>query len=133
MRRRRNKFKSCHGQRRIYQSGRLRTRLGEQRSCEAQAAPLDMSSFTDASNNVASNTLSNTGSHTSSGGHFYTGHYFGPSYFDGQREATQRNFLGSKLNNATANVSDRSISRSVNRSVSRGGFGSSSRGFSGGG
>ena len=87
--------------------------------CEPQKAP------------EGSSSLSNTGN--TSGSHVYTGHYFGPSYYDGHRDVSQRNFLGSKFNSATAHVSDRAVSRSVTRSVSRGGFGSSSRGFSGGG
>jgi uncharacterized protein YgiB involved in biofilm formation len=78
-----------------------------------------------------SSSLSNTGN--TSGGHTYTGHYFGPTYYDGQRDLAQRNFLGSRYNGNVSHLSDRAVSRSVTRSVSRGGFGSSSRGFSGGG
>ncbi len=79
--------------------------------CQPQTAPAN------------SNTIANTGN--TSGGHFYTGRYWGPSYYEGQREIAQRN-VNSKF-------TDRSIGRTFTRSISRGGFGSSSRGFSGGG
>lgn len=93
---------------------------GSKEPCEPQKAPPGSSSF------------ANTGN--TSGGHIYTGHYFGPSYYEGQREMAQRSFLGNRVNsNGTAHFSDHSVSRSVTRSVSRGGFGSSSRGFSSGG
>lgn len=96
---------------------------GSKEPCEPQKAP------------PGSSTYANTGN--TSGSHIYTGHYFGPSYYEGQREVAQRSFLGSRVanNNATgtAHFSDHSVSRSVTRSVSRGGFGSSSRGFSSGG
>nr|WP_315487243.1 hypothetical protein [uncultured Undibacterium sp.] len=78
-----------------------------------------------------SNAIANTGN--TSGGHIYTGRYWGPSYYDGQRHVAQRSFLGSRFNGSSAQLSDKSVSRNVTRSVSRGGFGSSSRGFSGGG
>lgn len=87
--------------------------------CQPQPAP------------PSSNMIANTGN--SSGGHIYTGRYWGPTYYEGQRDAAQRNFLGSRLNGSAAQLSDRAVSRSITRSVSRGGFGSSSRGFSGGG
>lgn len=73
---------------------------------------------------TGSSTVASTGN-TSSGGHVYTGHYFGPSYYEGQRHIAQNSF--------NARPGDHSVARSVTRSVSRGGFGSSSRGFSGGG
>jgi uncharacterized protein YgiB involved in biofilm formation len=78
-----------------------------------------------------SNTLANTGN--SSGGHIYSGRYWGPSYYEGQRDVAQRNMLGSRFTGSNSQLSDRAVSRSITRSVSRGGFGSSSRGFSGGG
>jgi uncharacterized protein YgiB involved in biofilm formation len=70
-----------------------------------------------------SNAIANTGN--TSGGYIYNGRYWGPSYFEGQRDIAQRN--------VNASLTDRAIGRSITRSVSRGGFGSSSRGFSGGG
>lgn len=70
-----------------------------------------------------SNAIANTGN--TSGGYIYSGRYWGPSYFEGQRDIAQRN--------VNASLTDRAIGRSITRSVSRGGFGSSSRGFSGGG
>lgn len=70
-----------------------------------------------------SNAIANTGN--TSGGYIYSGRYWGPSYFEGQRDIAQRN--------VNARLTDRAIGRSITRSVSRGGFGSSSRGFSGGG
>jgi hypothetical protein len=78
-----------------------------------------------------SNTLANTGN--TSGGHIYTGRYFGPTYYEGQRDYAQRSILGERYTGSTSRFSDRAVSRSVTRSVSRGGFGGSARGFSGGG
>ncbi len=78
-----------------------------------------------------SNTLANTGN--TSGGHVYSGRYLGPSYYEGQRQVAQRSFLGSRFTGSSSQLSDTAVSRSITRSVSRGGFGSSSRGFSGGG
>lgn len=93
---------------------------GSTEPCEPQKAP------------PGSSSLSNTGN--TSGGHVYTGHYFGPSYYEGQREQAQRSFLGNRINaNGSSAYTDHAVSRSVTRSVSRGGFGSSSRGFSSGG
>jgi hypothetical protein len=66
---------------------------------------------------------------TSGGSHGYTGRYFGPSYFDGQRESAQRSYFGSQNGASRSIISDHSVSRSI----SRGGFGTSSHGFSGGG
>lgn len=94
-------------------------------------------------------------------GSTYTGHYFGPSYAEGNREQAQRgynpNIFSSNNNNTTAGVgtsnfnstnsangtntsNDHAIGRSVSRSggsggrsVSRGGFGGTAHGFSGGG
>lgn len=73
---------------------------------------------------AGSNTVASTGN-TSGGGTMYTGRYHGPSYNEGQRDIAQRSF--------NAHPGDHAVGRSVTRSVSRGGFGSSSRGFSGGG
>ncbi|MFZ6817270.1 hypothetical protein [Undibacterium sp. Ji22W] len=78
-----------------------------------------------------SNTIAHTGN--SSGGHIYSGRYWGPSYYEGQRDTAQRNFLGSRYVGNSSQLNDHAVSRSITRSVSRGGFGSSSRGFSGGG
>ncbi|MBR7799126.1 hypothetical protein [Undibacterium fentianense] len=78
-----------------------------------------------------SNTIAHTGN--TSGDHVYTGRYWGPQYSEGQRDIAQRNFLGSRYLGGTSQLTDRAVSRSVTRSISRGGFGSSSRGFSGGG
>ncbi|WP_395005481.1 hypothetical protein [Undibacterium sp.] len=78
-----------------------------------------------------SNAIANTGN--TSGGYIYSGRYWGPSYYQGQRDIAQRNILGSRFIGSSSQLSDRAISRSITRSVSRGGFGSSSRGFSGGG
>lgn len=78
-----------------------------------------------------SNAIANTGN--TSGGYIYSGRYWGPSYYEGQRDVAQRNILGSRFTGTSSQLSDRAVSRSITRSVSRGGFGSSSRGFSGGG
>jgi uncharacterized protein YgiB involved in biofilm formation len=78
-----------------------------------------------------SNAIANTGN--TSGGYIYSGRYWGPSYYEGQRDVAQRNILGNRFTGASSQLSDRAVSRSITRSVSRGGFGSSSRGFSGGG
>ncbi len=78
-----------------------------------------------------SNAIANTGN--TSGGYIYSGRYWGPSYYEGQRDVAQRNILGSRFTGSGSQLSDRAVSRSITRSVSRGGFGSSSRGFSGGG
>lgn len=66
-------------------------------------------------------------SHTgnTSGGQIYTGRYLGPSYIEGQRDLAQRN--------VNPRLSNHAIGHNITRSISRGGFGSSGRGFSGGG
>jgi uncharacterized protein YgiB involved in biofilm formation len=87
--------------------------------CQPQPAPAN------------SNAIANTGN--TSGGLIYAGRYWGPSYYEGQRQVAQRSFLGSRFNGSSSQLSDKAVSRNVTRSVSRGGFGSSSRGFSGGG
>lgn len=87
--------------------------------CQPQPAPSN------------SNTIAHTGN--TSGGHIYSGRYWGPSYYEGQRDLAQRNYLGNRFTGSTSQLTDRAVSRSVTRSISRGGFGSSSRGFSGGG
>ncbi|GGC72575.1 hypothetical protein GCM10011396_19650 [Undibacterium terreum] len=53
-------------------------------------------------------------------------HYYGPSYSEGGREAAQRSATGSSTSGNHA------VSRSVS-SISRGGFGGSAHGSSGGG
>lgn len=66
---------------------------------------------------------------TNSGGSHFVRSYYGPSYNMGERDAAQQR-LG--LRPSSTGFSNRAVGRTVT-SVSRGGFGSSGRGFSGGG
>ncbi|MFZ6768979.1 hypothetical protein ACO0LM_18115 [Undibacterium sp. Di26W] len=93
---------------------------------------------TNANLNSSDTTGTNTGngytgsSYAGTGGHYngYTMHYFGPHYSPGSRETVQRSF------GFQGGSSDHAVSRSTSTSrgsVSRGGFGGTSHGSSGGG
>ncbi len=66
------------------------------------------------------------GSHYS-GGYIHHSYYYGPSYPQGQRETVQRS-MGLSGSSSSSRASGRSIT-----SISRGGFGSTAHGHSGGG
>lgn len=67
------------------------------------------------------------GTHYSGGSYIYHPYFYGPSYPQGQREAVQRS-MGLSGGSNSSRASGRSIT-----SVSRGGFGSTAHGHSGGG
>lgn len=99
---------------------------GDGTACETVASSTDL--------NAASMPTTSTGSsYTGTSGSHYTGYshsFFGPYYSPGYRDTVQRNF---GVNNSG---SDHAISRSTTisrSSVSRGGFGGTSHGHSGGG
>ncbi|MFZ6678429.1 hypothetical protein [Undibacterium sp. Tian12W] len=95
-------------------------------ACETVASSTDL--------NAASIPASSTGSsYTGTSGSHYSGYshsFFGPYYSPGYRDTVQRNF---GVHNSS---SDHAVSRSVSTSrssVSRGGFGGTAHGHSGGG
>lgn len=92
--------------------------------------------------NTNLNHISDTGSSASSAAHYAGGGsaggyhsmgygtYYGPHYTPGNRETAQRNF---GVQNSQGAQPDHAVGRSVSRSVSRGGFGGTAHGHSGGG
>lgn len=72
---------------------------------------------------------SSSSTSSSGGSHFGRSYFYGPNYTMGERDAAQQR-LG--LRPSSTGFSNRAVGRTVT-SVSRGGFGSSGRGFSGGG
>lgn len=105
---------------------------GDGPACETVASSKDMTSASLAGT-IDDTGASNTGNSLSgsSGGSHYSGFthsYFGPFYSPGYRDTVQRSF------GVQSSGSDHAISRSVSRgSVSRGGFGGTAHGHSGGG
>ncbi|NDI86855.1 hypothetical protein [Undibacterium crateris] len=106
---------------------------GEGPACELQPG----SNLQEAALAPASSTAtSGTSSYTSSGAHGYYGgggHYLGPSYIAGEREASRQS-MGLR-NSQSDHASGHSVSRTSGGrgAVSRGGFGGSAHGHSGGG
>ncbi len=110
---------------------------GEGPACELQpGSNLQEAALAPASSTTTSGTSSYTSSYTNSGSHGYYGgggHYLGPSYIAGEREASRQS-MGLR-NSHSDHASGHSVSRSSGGrgAVSRGGFGRSAHGHSGGG
>ncbi|MBR7779733.1 hypothetical protein [Undibacterium rugosum] len=113
---------------------------GDGPACELQpGSNLQEAALAPASSAATSNTSgtsSYTSGYTSSGSHGYYGgggHYLGPSYIAGEREASRQS-MGLR-NSQSDHASGHSVSRTSGGrgAVSRGGFGGSAHGHSGGG
>lgn len=100
---------------------------GSGAACETVASSTDLNAASVPASSTGSSYAGNSGSHYTG----YTHSFFGPYYSPGYRDTVQRNFGVS--NSGSDHAVSRSVSTSRGSSVSRGGFGGTAHGHSGGG
>lgn len=101
---------------------------GEGSACQGAAVSPLAGSIDQSASTPATGSSYAGGSHYSGGTtHIYHPYYYGPSYPQGQRETVQRS-MGLHGSSSSTHATGRSIT-----SISRGGFGSTAHGHSGGG